>query len=244
MEIFGKHWRWQAPCPRGAQSTQMVDSSLVCKKGSWAGRETRSGICRLWDPSSSFQWAEDLKAYFLAEGKPWLSKVAMGDWCFCKPQSCRKLLEETARLEERLQPEKKNSWQWSVGGIYLFLIVCLNQWVWIFCGKDSSYSFFFFLCSNKLLNKSLWAFWYILVCLSWYLTQIILTCIYFCLSFFQGGEQSLAFILQTWRDAHSRIDGGRESFILISVYKPKLFFTVPIYEKKQTDVLWPWKIGI
>lgn len=79
---------------------------LVCKTGS-AGRErNKKGVCRLGDPSGCFQWAENLKGHFLAEGRPWLSKVPTGDWCFCKPQSCRELLEETARLEERLQPEK------------------------------------------------------------------------------------------------------------------------------------------
>lgn len=81
------------------------------------------------------------------------------------------------------------------------------------------------------------------MCLSQYLTEIILTCIYFCLRFFQGWEWSLAFILQTRRDANSWIDGGRESFIPISVYKPKLRFTVPTYKKKQTYLLLAWKIG-
>lgn len=88
-------------------NTPRGETALWCaEQGQQAGRETRRGVCRLGDPSGCFQWAEDLKGHFLAEGRPWLSKVPMGDWCFCKPQSCRELLEETARLEERLQPEK------------------------------------------------------------------------------------------------------------------------------------------
>lgn len=114
----------KAPCPHEAQLAQRGDTFLVWWKTGSTGRERnkKQGL-QAGRPKQLFLVGWGSKGTFPSRGKTMTSQGPPWEivWCSCKPPSCRKLLEETARLEERLQPEK-TSWQWVVAVKYLFLI--------------------------------------------------------------------------------------------------------------------------
>lgn len=102
--------------PEGRQlpSVQMgISGQREKQEGGSAGWETQAAISSGVRIQRHISWQREDHDF---PRSPW--EVV---WCLCKPRSSRKLLEETARLEERLQPEK-TSWQWVVAVTYLFLI--------------------------------------------------------------------------------------------------------------------------
>lgn len=211
--------------------------------GHRAGRETRRGDLQAVRPKQLFPVGWGSKQHFLAEGRSWHSKVPMRVCLvFLQATKVQKVAGGDSKAGGKAAAWKQTYWLWAVAVIYLFLINLPQPVNLAFLWER--FLFTTFLHSNKLLHESLGAFWCIAVCLLQYLTEIVLTCIYFCLRFFPDWGWSLVFILQTWRDVYSRIDCGMESFIAISVYKPKsCFLLFQRIRKKQTDLLLPWKIG-